>query len=146
MKFLIPAALLAVLALPVGVCAQQSDQSAGAQAQPSDSARVNRQIYRRWSQLLSGVNLTDQQHEQIQNLLDQYSQNHPAGSPPDRPAARALKQQIFSLLTPDQQTQVRQQIHTIAVQAAQRRLERLQQQNPPQANPEPTNPPNHYLP
>ncbi|MBV8148496.1 MAG: hypothetical protein JO092_05340 [Candidatus Eremiobacteraeota bacterium] len=138
MKFLVPIALLGILALPLGASAQQSDQPAQGQPQPSASTpRANGHIYRRWSQLLSGINLSNQQHDQIQGLLDQYSQAHPLGSTPDRQAARALRQQIFSVLTPDQQTQVRQQIHNIAVQQAQRRLEQLQRQNPSQINPEP---------
>jgi Spy/CpxP family protein refolding chaperone len=137
MKFFIPAALAAVLSLPLAVCAQQSDQPV---AQPQGGApapRANAHIYRRWSQLLSGINLTNQQHDQIQGFLDQFSQAHPSGSPPDHQAARALREQIFSVLTPDQQTQLRQQIHNIQVQEAQRRLEQVQRQNPSQINPEP---------
>jgi Spy/CpxP family protein refolding chaperone len=138
MKFFVPALLLAALALPLGVCAQQSDQPAQTPPQPSASAgRSNMHIYRRWSKLLSGVNLTDQQHARIQQLLDQYSDAHPPGSPFDRQATRELRDQIFSVLTPDQQTQVKQQARTIQAQRQRHLQQQQQQQNPSQLNPQP---------
>jgi Spy/CpxP family protein refolding chaperone len=137
MKFLVPALLLSLVALPAGVYAQQSEQPAQTQPQPSASGRPNMHVYRRWSQLLSGVNLTDQQHDRIQSLLDQYSDAHPPGAPFDRQATRALRDQIFSVLTPDQQTQVRQQARTLSAQAKQRRLQEQQQRSSSQTNPQP---------
>jgi Spy/CpxP family protein refolding chaperone len=137
MKLLIPAALAAVLSLPLAAGAQQSDQPVAQPQAGAPAPKTNAHIYRRWSRLLSGMNLTNQQHDQIQNLLDQYAQAHPAGSAPDHQGMHALRQQIFSILTPDQQTQLRQQIHSMQVQEAQRHLQQLQRQNPSQANPQP---------
>lgn len=137
MKYLLSAALAAILCLPLAAYAQQSNQT-NATPQSGAPARVNGRLYKRWSQFLSGVNLSDQQHTQIQTYLDQFAQAHPVGSPPDRQAAHALRDQIFSLLTPDQQNQVRQEIRNLQAQRRQRRLQQQQQQqNPAQNNPQP---------
>ncbi len=139
MKYLLSAALAAVLCLPLAAYAQQSDQTNGAAPQSSaPGPHVNGRLYKRWSKFLSGINLNDQQHTQIQNFLDQFSQAHPVGSPPDRQAAHTLRDQIFSVLTPDQQNQVRQEIRNLQAQRRQHRLQQQQQlQNSAQNNPEP---------
>jgi hypothetical protein len=137
MKYLLSAALAAILCLPLAAYAQQSNQTNAAPQSGAPAARVNGRLYKRWSQFLSGVNLTDQQHTQIQSYLDQFAQAHPVGSPPDRQAAHALRDQIFSLLTPDQQNQVRQEIRNLQAQRRQRRLQQQQQQNSAQSSPQP---------
>ena len=130
MKLFALAALAAALSLPVAVSAQQAPAPpvmqgpAGTQATPK--------IYRRWSRLLNGVNLSNQQHSQIQTLLDQYAQAHPAGSQRVPGAGRQLRDQIFGILTPDQQTQVRQNMQSMRAQHQQRR-----QQTPQQGYPAP---------
>ena len=105
--------------------------TAGAQQAPStmqQPAGGSARLYRHWSKLLSNLNLSSQQHSQIQGLLDQYAQSHPAGSQFDRPAVRNLRNQIFAVLTADQQAQLRQQMHAQRIQQLQRRLQRLEQQ------------------
>lgn len=54
-----------------------------------------------------GVTLTPQQKTQIQQLVTQYRQAHPAGSAPDPQARKTFQEQIMNLLTPEQQAQVK---------------------------------------
>jgi hypothetical protein len=61
------------------------------------------QIYDRFLQRLAPANLTSQQQTQIQQLVTQYSQTHPAGSSMDRPASKQLRKSIMALLTPQQE-------------------------------------------
>ena len=133
MKWLLPAALCAVFFAPAAVRAQQSDQTGPATAQTSAPSQSSTPapgawIYRRWSEFLSGLNLSDQQHDQIQSLLDKYAQAHPYGSMHDPKPGRELRRQIFAVLTPDQQTQVRQKIEAWQAQRRQARMQRMQQQ------------------
>ncbi|HZZ00961.1 MAG TPA: hypothetical protein VFE36_15480 [Candidatus Baltobacteraceae bacterium] len=130
MKLLALAALAAALSLPVAVSAQQAPAppvmqqgQAGSQATPK--------IYRRWSRMLNGINLSSQQHSQIQNLLDQYAQAHPAGSQRVPGAARQLRDQIFGILNSDQQAQVRQNMQTMRAQHQGRHEQTQQQQQYP---------------
>ncbi|MBV8284682.1 MAG: hypothetical protein JO175_08535 [Candidatus Eremiobacteraeota bacterium] len=136
MKLTALAALLAALALPVGVSAQEAGQQpAVTQQQPA--AQSTPRIYRRWSQLLRGITLSDDQHDKIQNFLDQYAQSHPAGSPRDPQGARQLRDNIFNVLTPDQQTQFKQQMAQMRAQRlAHQQQRREQQQQNPQQNPQ----------
>ena len=128
MKLIALAALAAALSLPVAAGAQQAPPPSGMQA-PAGTQQTPK-IYKRWSRLLNGVNLSSQQHNQIQSALDQYSQAHPAGSPRDRQAAHQLRDQIFGILTPNQQTQVRQTMQTMRQEHMQRRQQMQQQNNP----------------
>lgn len=54
---------------------------------------------------MHGINLSDQQRTQIKQIMQQFRQAHPAGSPPDKQAREQLHTQILGVLTPDQQTQ-----------------------------------------
>jgi len=128
MKLLALAALAAALSLPVAVSAQQAPAPPVMQ-QGQGGPQATPKIYRRWSRMLNGINLSNQQHDQIQNLLDQYAQQHPAGSQRVPGSARQLRDQIFGILTPEQQTQVRQNMQNMRAQHQQRH-EQMQQQNP----------------
>jgi Spy/CpxP family protein refolding chaperone len=127
MKLFALAALAAALSLPVVASAQQAPAPPVMQQAPA-GAQATPKVYRRWSRLLNGLNLSSQQHNQIQTLLDQYAQAHPAGSPRDRQASRQLRDQIFGILTPDQQAQVRQTMQNMRAQHQQRRSQN--EQNP----------------
>ena len=61
-------------------------------------------------QALKGVNLSDQQKQQIKQIMSQYRQAHPEGSAPDPQAMQQVHQQIMNVLTPDQQAQVKQNL------------------------------------
>jgi Spy/CpxP family protein refolding chaperone len=141
---LIVGVLMAVLAMPVGAYAQQSQPPPPpAQAQgpvtPSESA-----IAHRWMKRLGSLNLSNQQQQQIQSMIDQYSQAHPAGSPRDRQATRALRRQILGVLTSDQQNEFRQQMQARRAAIQQRRQQMQQsagQQAPPDQQAPPGQPP-----
>jgi Spy/CpxP family protein refolding chaperone len=108
MKIASLAALLAALVLPIGVSAQVvAPQPAPIQGQQKSPGQRQ---YQRWTRMLSSLNLNQQQQQQVQNALSQYASQHPAGSPKDPQANHALRQQIYSILTPDQQTQLRSEI------------------------------------
>jgi Spy/CpxP family protein refolding chaperone len=126
MKLFALAALAAALSLPVAVSAQQAPAPVYQQAPAGTQATPK--IYRRWSRLLNGVNLSSQQHDQIQGMLDQFAQSHQPGSQRVPGAARQLRDQIFGVLTPDQQTQVRQNMQAMRAQHQQRRQQYQQQQ------------------
>ncbi|MBV8638099.1 MAG: hypothetical protein JO322_08420 [Candidatus Eremiobacteraeota bacterium] len=99
--FLLSGALAVAIGLPIVGCAQQ----APAQSQPgaSQGAYGHHHGGMRW---LAGVNLSDQQKQQIQTLMQQYRQAHPRGSQPDPQARQQLQQQVMNVLTPDQRAQV----------------------------------------
>ncbi|MGC1381115.1 MAG: hypothetical protein WA814_08850 [Candidatus Baltobacteraceae bacterium] len=126
--------LAVALAMPLGVCAQQTQQAPPAQAQarttPSEA-----KIQHRWQKRLGSLNLSGQQQQQIQSLIDQYSRSHPEGSPRDRDAAHALRQQIMGVLTSDQQGQLRAQMQARHQQMEARHSQQQQQQQAPQGQP-----------
>lgn len=93
--------------------------------------------YAHWMRVLQGLNgLTGQQQQQLQGILTQYVQTHPQGSPRDPNAKRALRDQIYGVLTPAQQSQLKQEMRAMHQQRMQRRMQRQQmmqqqQQRPP---------------
>ncbi len=125
-KLLTLGALAAALALPLAASAQQSQPPPTQQAQgrttPSEA-----KVQHRWMKRLGGLNLSADQQQHIQSLIGQFSQAHPEGSPRDPNAARALREQILSVLTPDQQSQYRQMVAQRRAQQAQRRGQAGQQ-------------------
>lgn len=129
MKLFAFAALAAALSLPIAVSAQQAPPYPATQQAPAGAQQAAPKVYKRWSRILNGVNLSNQQHEQIQTLLDQYAQAHPAGSQRVHGAARQLKEQIFGILTQQQQAQVQQNMQQMRAEHQQRR-QQMQQQNP----------------
>jgi Spy/CpxP family protein refolding chaperone len=101
--FLLSGALAVAIGLPIVGCAQQAP--AQSQSGASQGAYGHHRHGMRW---LQGVNLTDQQKQQIQNLMQQYRQAHPQGSQPDPQARQQLRQQVMNVLTPAQRAQVEQ--------------------------------------
>lgn len=70
--------------------------------------------------LLFGLDgITPQQHDQLQALVAQFQQSHPAGSPRDPAAMRTLRQQVMQILTPAQQTQLQTEIQQMRAQREQ---------------------------
>jgi Spy/CpxP family protein refolding chaperone len=153
-KLIVSATAIAALALPVAGLAQQTppdqpppqnqmqDQQQGGQRQRTTPNKSD--IERFWNHRLGSLNLSNQQQQQVESLITQYSQQHPEGSPLDRDANRSLRDQIRNVLTPDQQTQLKQQMKTLR-QEYQQRMEQdsngNQQQGPPAQNPPAQNPP-----
>jgi hypothetical protein len=136
MKVLALTALVAALLVPAAGYAQQTEQPAAAQQQAPATQQKMPGIYRVWSMLLRGIDLSNDQHDKIQNLLDQYAQAHPAGSARDPQAARQLRDQIVALLTSDQQTQFQQKLERMRERRQQRLRERQQMQQQQQSYPQ----------
>ncbi len=113
--FLLSGALAVAIGLPIVGCAQQ----APAQSQPgaSQGAYGHHHGGMRW---LQGVNLSDQQKQQIQTLMQQYRQAHPQGSQPDPQARKQLRDQVMNVLTPDQRTQVQNNMEKMRAQYQER--------------------------
>ena len=106
-KLLTASALVAVLGLPLVATAQQPPPPPGA---PSQSGHRHGMGILRFKNL----NLTQQQQTQIESLMKQFHDSHPAGSPPDRQAREQLHQQIDAILTPTQRATLkadREQMH-----------------------------------
>jgi Spy/CpxP family protein refolding chaperone len=126
--------LAAVLALPLAVSAQQT-QPPPPPAQAQGPVTPNESVMQhRWAKHLGGLNLSSQQQQQIQSIVHQYSQAHPAGSPRDPQGARDVRRQIMGVLSPDQQNQFHQQMQARRAQMRQRREQMEQsggQQGPP---------------
>jgi Spy/CpxP family protein refolding chaperone len=116
---------VAALAMPLGVCAQQNQAPgayAGNRATPSQA-----KMQHRWAKRFGSLNLSGDQQQRIQSLINQYSQSHPEGSPRDPGAARDFRRQLMGVLTPDQQTQFRQEQRARRAQMQQRRGQMQQQ-------------------
>jgi len=125
-KLLTIGALAAALAMPLAASAQQSQPPPQQQAQ-GRATPTEAKIQHRWMKRLGGLNLSADQQQHIQSLIGQFAQAHPAGSPRDPNAARALRQQIMGVLTPDQQGQYRQELAQRRAQQAQRQGQTGQQ-------------------
>lgn len=139
--FVSAGALAVALALPVVASAQQypagypqqgypqqgypQQQAPGQQGQPGGPG-VHQ--YNHWMKILGNLNLSQQQQQQIQGVLMQYAQAHPAGSQRDPQGMHALRQQIFGLLSPQQQGQLQQEMQAMRQQRMQQRQQRMQQQ------------------
>ena len=84
----------------------------------------------------ANLGITGQQQAQITSLINSFAQSHPQGSPRDRKGMKELRQEILSILTPQQQAQYEQAKAAMQVQRAQQRQQRLQQQGQaPQGQP-----------
>src|SRR5580700_7206557 len=140
-------ALAVALAMPLGASAQQSQYPGPTQTNNGMPSQAKLQHH--WMRRLAHLNLSGDQQQRVQSLIGQYSQAHPEGSPVDRNASRALRQQLIGVLNSDQQNQYRQQMHEQHERMQQRRAQMQQQQpgqqQPPdqQAPPDQQGPPNN---
>lgn len=129
MKFAILAALIAAFSLPAAASAQVAQPVMQGQGQRAPGAR----LYNRWMKRLQPIGLSAQQMQQVQNILGQYAQQHPEGSPKDPQASHALRDQIFGMLTPDQQSRLKEEMRTLKME---RRARKQQTQPQEQAEPQ----------
>jgi Spy/CpxP family protein refolding chaperone len=116
--FLATGALAVALAMPLGAYAQQT-QPPGATAQRTTTPSQAK-LQHGWMKRLGNLNLSGDQQQRIQSMINQYSQAHPEGSPRDREAGRELRRQILSVLNSDQQNQYHQQMRARREQMQQR--------------------------
>jgi Spy/CpxP family protein refolding chaperone len=138
-QFFIAGSLAASLALPVAVSAQQAPQPpAGASQQAPNPFQKGQgmqqttpsayQIQRQIGRQMQDLNVTTAQQSQITTLINTYSQAHPEGSPRDRASMKQLREEILSVLTPQQQAQYEQERAALATQRAQKHQQQVQQQ------------------
>jgi len=98
--FLIPAGLIAALALPGASFAQVN-----VPAPPPAGAQQGARHHGGFMRAMRGLNLSADQQSRIKALVDQFHQAHPKGSPHDPQAAKAMHDQVLAILTPAQQAQ-----------------------------------------
>lgn len=132
MNFLAAGAFAAVLALPLGAYAQQ-DQ-APAQHSRATTTPNQQRIQNHWAKRFGHLNLSGDQQQRIQSLINQFSQAHPEGSPRDRGASRELRRQIMGVLSDDQRNQYHQEMRARRQQMQQRQGQ-MQGQNQDQQGP-----------
>ncbi len=119
-------AFAVALVMPLGVYAQQS-QAPGTRAYGRSHTTPSRdRIAGRWSHRFGRLNLSGDQQQRMQSIIDQYSQAHPEGSPRDPQANRELRHQLMGVLSPDQQNQFRQQMRARRAAMRQRRAQMQQ--------------------
>jgi Spy/CpxP family protein refolding chaperone len=118
----------AALALPIAACAQQAPASAPSQEQGAWQGHHHRGMMG----MLRNLNLTQQQQSQIRQIMQQFRQAHPEGSPPDRQAREQMRTQIMNVLTPQQQSQLKSEMQ----QMRQRRQDRDGGEPQPESTPQ----------
>ncbi len=136
-------ALAAALAMPLGAYAQQAQYPQRGQGQTVEPSHDRMQ--HRWQRRLSRLNLSNDQQQRIQSMIDQYSQAHPEGSAIDRNARRELRHQIMGVLSSDQHNQLQQEMRARRA-AMQQRQGQMQQGRPQYQGPDQQNqgPPPQY--
>ncbi|MGA8575584.1 MAG: hypothetical protein WB609_07875 [Candidatus Cybelea sp.] len=112
-------AFAAVLALPLGAYAQQ-DQAPAARAQGRTTTPSQAKIQNHWAKRFGHLNLSNDQQQHIQSLINQFSQTHPEGSARDRGASRELRHQIMGVLNDDQRNAYREEMRARREQMRQR--------------------------
>ena len=70
---------------------------------------TQQKIYDRMMRRFGALGLSPQQQGQMQSLIGQFSQTHPAGSPLDTEAMHQLHRSILQVLTPQQFDTLRQE-------------------------------------
>jgi hypothetical protein len=141
-QLVVVGALAASLALPLAASAQQSpqppyayppqqQQQPGAPLQPPSQNQTTpsaSQLQAQIGRQFANLGITGQQQAQITSLINSFAQSHPEGSPRDRRGMKELRQEILSILTPQQQAQYEQARAASQLQRAQQREQRLTQQ------------------
>ena len=106
---LLSGSLALALGLPVIGLAQQDPAQAPTTAPSGEYHHHGGGMMR----MMQNLNLTPQQQTQIQQIMQQYRQQHPRGSEPDQASRQALHQQIMKVLTPAQQAQLKQNMQNM---------------------------------
>ena len=106
-RLLLACALALALGAPIASQAQSQPQPGTV---PAASTAPHEHHEHGMMRAVKELNLSDAQRSQIQQLVQQYRQQHPKGSTPDPQARKDLRDKIFAALTPDQQTQLKQRL------------------------------------
>ncbi|MBV8726181.1 MAG: hypothetical protein JO233_00225 [Candidatus Eremiobacteraeota bacterium] len=113
--------MIALLTMPVATLAQTTPSEQPSAAGPQSGGGMMRAF--------DSLNLSPDQRQKIDALMSQYRQAHPRGSTPDPAARKALRDQIFSILTPAQQAQLRANIQARGGDPTSRMMSRFAQLN-----------------
>lgn len=116
--FLIFGGLIAALAMPAASLAQTAPDQP---TQPGAGAPQRGGMIR----ALAALNLTPDQKQKIDGLMAQFRQAHAQGSAPDPAARKTLHDQIFAVLTPDQQAQLNASLQASRGNQADRMMNRF---------------------
>lgn len=110
MKTLIIALILTILPLTgTGVAVAQGAPQASPCAPHARVTPTQQKLYDRTMRRFESLGLSPQQQQQIQSLIAQFSQTHPAGSPLDPEAMRQLRENLLAVLTPQQRDALTQE-------------------------------------
>ncbi len=116
--FFAVAAFVATLAMPVGAYAQANQPPAARSSSHTNPSPAR--LQHRWTKRFGHLNLSGDQQQRVQSIINQYSQAHPQGSPRDPGSARELRHQLMGVLSSDQQNQFRQEMQARRAQMRQR--------------------------
>ena len=116
--FFAVAAFVAMLAMPLGAYAQANQPAAARSSSHTNPSPAK--LQHRWTKRFGHLNLSGDQQQRVQSIINQYSQAHPQGSPRDPGSARELRHQLMGVLSSDQQNQFRQEMQARRAQMRQR--------------------------
>ena len=116
--FFAVAGFVATLAMPVGAYAQANQPPAARSSSHTNPSPAR--LQHRWTKRFGHLNLSGDQQQRVQSIINQYSQAHPQGSPRDPGSARELRHQLMGVLSSDQQNQFRQEMQARRAQMRQR--------------------------
>jgi Spy/CpxP family protein refolding chaperone len=133
-SFIVPAAAAVALIVPVAVFAQQAPPAPSGAASPGAQPWQGGHRHRGgMMRMFRSLNLSQQQQTQIQQIMQQFRQSHPEGSPPDRQAREQMRSQIMNVLTPEQQAQLKQRMEQMRQERMQREGSEPEPDSTPQA-------------
>jgi Spy/CpxP family protein refolding chaperone len=119
------------IVLPMLVAAPAIAQTQPPPAPPCGTVQGQPAPHGGYVRILRSLNLTADQNQRIQAIIDRYRQIHPPGGARDPDAMRALRQQVMQILTPAQRQRLQAQIQQLRARYSQ------QQEPVPEASPSP---------
>jgi len=124
--FFLAALATVALAFPAASIAQQSPAPASSGMYPQKGSMGG---------ALQGIQLSDQQKQQIDTLRSQFRAAHPEGSPPDAAAIKQYQDSVMKILTPAQQTQYKANLERMRAQHEQMQQQQMMGSPAPAASP-----------
>lgn len=126
--------MTAALLAPVAAFAQQAAPAPAPAVRQGPMHRFGRHRHGHHGFMMRGVNLNAQQKAQIKQIMQNFRQAHPRGTKMDpqarRTAHQQLRAQIMNVLTPQQRTQVQQNIQQMRQRRQEMRARRAAEPSP----------------
>lgn len=120
-RLLIGGLLACSLVVPIAGLAQVTPAPNTTSATPPPGYQGHHGQHGRFMEaMMKGITLNDQQKSQIQTLMQQFRQQHPKGSPRDPQAMKSFHDSLVNVLTPQQQTQFKQNMQDMRNRMGQR--------------------------